>query len=161
MAAYPVRGLDINSSYTIYNLLTKQKQNGVSVLFVGEDLDVLVALCDRIIVISSGMITGVVYGRTTTKEEVGAYMTKTVAVSGEAAERANQSCFADKEFLENRVNIVARPLNGENKYAFSELTEKRNREYDKKLVDAKQSCVSGKVLTADQHQKITKQEDRA
>lgn len=161
MAAYPVRGLDINSSYTIYNLLTKQKQNGVSVLFVGEDLDVLVALCDRIIVISSGMITGVVYGRTTTKEEVGAYMTKTVAVSGEAAERANQSCFADKEFLENRVNIVARPLNGENKYAFSELTEKRNREYDKKLVDAKQSCVSGKVLTVDQHQKITKQEDRA
>ena len=48
MAAYPVRGLDINSSYTIYNLLTKQKENGVAVVFVGEDLDVLVELCDRI-----------------------------------------------------------------------------------------------------------------
>jgi ABC-type uncharacterized transport systems, ATPase components len=29
MAAYPVRGLDINSSYTIYNLLNRQKENGV------------------------------------------------------------------------------------------------------------------------------------
>ena len=54
MAAYPVRGLDINSSYMIYNLLTKQKENGVAVVFVGEDLDVLVELCDRIMVINSG-----------------------------------------------------------------------------------------------------------
>jgi simple sugar transport system ATP-binding protein len=46
MAAYPVRGLDINSSYTIYNLLNKQKESGVAVIFVGEDLDVLIELCD-------------------------------------------------------------------------------------------------------------------
>jgi len=77
MAAYPVRGLDINSSYTIYNLLNKQKQNGVAVIFVGEDLDVLLALCDRILVINSGAITGVVDARTTTKEEIGLLMTKT------------------------------------------------------------------------------------
>ena len=76
MAAYPVRGLDINSSYTIYNLLTKQKENGVAVIFVGEDLDVLVDLCDRILVINSGKITGVVDGRTATKEEIGLLMTK-------------------------------------------------------------------------------------
>ncbi len=79
MAAYPVRGLDINSSYTIYNLLNKQKQNGVAVIFVGEDLDVLMALCDRIMVINSGAITGVVDARTTTKEELGLLMTKTDA----------------------------------------------------------------------------------
>ncbi len=77
MAAYPVRGLDINSSYTIYNLLNKQKENGVAVIFVGEDLDVLLALCDRIMVINSGAITGIVDARTTTKEEVGLLMTKT------------------------------------------------------------------------------------
>lgn len=77
MAAYPVRGLDINSSYLIYNLLNKQKESGTAVIFVGEDLDVLVALCDRILVINSGRITGVVDGRTTTKEEVGLLMTKT------------------------------------------------------------------------------------
>ena len=71
MAAYPVRGLDINSSYMIYNLLTKQKENGVAVVFVGEDLDVLVELCDRIMVINSGKITGMLDGRNTTKEEIG------------------------------------------------------------------------------------------
>ena len=77
MAAYPVRGLDINSSYTIYNLLNKQKENGVAVIFVGEDLDVLLELCDRILVINSGAVTGVVDARTATKEEIGLLMTKT------------------------------------------------------------------------------------
>ena len=78
MAAYPVRGLDINSSYAIYNLLNKQKENGVAVLFVGEDLDVLLALCDRILVINSGHVTGLVDATAVTKEEVGFLMTKTV-----------------------------------------------------------------------------------
>jgi ABC-type uncharacterized transport system ATPase subunit len=77
MAAYPVRGLDINSSYTIYNLLTEQKENGVAVIFVGEDLDVLIELCDRIMVIGGGRITGIVDARRTTKEEIGLLMTKT------------------------------------------------------------------------------------
>ena len=76
MAAYPVRGLDINSSYTIYNLLNEQKKKGVAVIFVGEDLDVLIELCDRIMVIGSGKITGIVNGRQTTKEEIGLLMTK-------------------------------------------------------------------------------------
>ena len=76
MAAYPVRGLDINSSYTIYNLLNEQKKKGVAVIFVGEDLDVLIELCDRIMVIGAGKITGVVDGRNTTKEEIGILMTK-------------------------------------------------------------------------------------
>ena len=76
MAAYPVRGLDINSSYTIYNLLNEQKENGVAVIFVGEDLDVLLELCDRILVIGSGRVTGIVDARNTTKEEIGLLMTK-------------------------------------------------------------------------------------
>ena len=76
MVAYPVRGLDINSSYTIYNLLTKQKESGVAVIFVGEDLDVLIELCDRIMVMNSGRITGIVDGRTAVKEEIGLMMTK-------------------------------------------------------------------------------------
>ena len=80
MAAYPVRGLDINSSYTIYNLLNQQKEQGVAVIFVGEDLDVLLELCDRILVIGSGRITGVVDARTATKEQIGLLMTKTEAM---------------------------------------------------------------------------------
>ena len=76
MVAYPVRGLDINSSYLIYDLLNKQKEQGVSVIFVGEDLDVLIELCDRIMVINSGKITGIVDGPTAKKDEIGLLMTK-------------------------------------------------------------------------------------
>ena len=76
MVAYPVRGLDINSSYLIYRLLNEQKKLGAAIIFVGEDLDVLVELCDRIMVLGGGHITGVVDARTTTKEEIGYLMTK-------------------------------------------------------------------------------------
>lgn len=76
MAAYPVRGLDIGASYTIYNLLNKQKESGVAVVFVGEDLDVLIELCDRIMVICGGKITGIIDGRKAVKEEIGLLMTK-------------------------------------------------------------------------------------
>ena len=76
MAAYPVRGLDINSSYTIYNLLNMQKKKNVAVVYVGEDLDVLLELCDRILVLCGGRVSGVVDARTTTKEELGLMMTK-------------------------------------------------------------------------------------
>ena len=77
MTAYAVRGLDINTSYTIYNLLTEQKMKGVAVVYVGEDLDVLLELCDRIVVLCGGQVSGVVDGRTTDKREVGALMTRT------------------------------------------------------------------------------------
>ena len=75
MAAYPVRGLDINSSYLIYHLLNEQKKNGTAVIFVGEDLDVLIELCDRILVIGSGRVAGVVDGRTAEKQQIGYMMT--------------------------------------------------------------------------------------
>ena len=76
MAAYPVRGLDINSSYLIYDLLNKQKENGTAVLFVGEDLDVLMALCDRILVLSGGKVADIVDPTKVSKEEIGLLMTK-------------------------------------------------------------------------------------
>ena len=78
MVAYPVRGLDIKSSYTIYDLLNKQKERGTAVVFVGEDLDVLLALSDRILVLSGGKVAGIVDARTTTKEEIGLLMTKSI-----------------------------------------------------------------------------------
>ena len=71
---------------TIYNLLNSQKKKGVAVIFVGEDLDVLIELCDRILVIGSGYITGVVDARNTTKEEIGLLMTKTVSNEGKESE---------------------------------------------------------------------------
>ena len=76
LTTFPVRGgLDINTSYTIYNLLDEEKKEGVAVVSVGEDLDVLIDLCDRILVLCGGKENGILDARTTTKEEVGLLMT--------------------------------------------------------------------------------------
>jgi simple sugar transport system ATP-binding protein len=72
--AYPVRGLDINTCYAIYDIINEQKAKGVSVLFIGEDLDVLMHLCDRIMVICSGAVTGIVDPQGCSKENIGLLM---------------------------------------------------------------------------------------
>ena len=74
ITAYPVRGLDINSSYTIYDLLNEQKKKGVGILYIGEDLDVLIELCDRIMVMCNGKITGIVKATIVNKEQLGLMM---------------------------------------------------------------------------------------
>ena len=76
LTAYAVRGLDIHSSYTIYDLINKQKQSGVAVVYVGEDLDVLLELADRILVLCDGKVSGIVEGRGAKKREVGLLMTR-------------------------------------------------------------------------------------
>ena len=81
LTAYAVRGLDINASYTIYDLVNRQKDRGVAVIFVGEDLDVLLELSDRILVLCGGKVSGIVDGRTADKNEVGLLMTR---IGGEA-----------------------------------------------------------------------------
>ena len=76
LTAYAVRGLDINSSYMIYDLINRQKEAGVAVIYVGEDLDVLLELADRILVLCGGKVSGIVPGRGATKRKVGLMMTK-------------------------------------------------------------------------------------
>ena len=84
MSAYAVRGLDINTSYTIYNLMTEQKLKGVAVIYVGEDLDVLLELCDRILVLCGGQVSGVVDARSAAKEQIGLLMTRLGGKEAEA-----------------------------------------------------------------------------
>ena len=84
ITAYPVRGLDINSSMTIYRMLNEQKQKGVAVLFIGEDLDVLLELCDRIMVLCGGKVTGIVHAQAVTKEQLGLMMTGRFDGGGDA-----------------------------------------------------------------------------
>ena len=74
ITAYPVRGLDINSSYLIYDILNRQKEAGTGILFIGEDLDVMLALCDKIMVLCHGKMMGVVHAEKTTKEQLGLMM---------------------------------------------------------------------------------------
>lgn len=81
ITAYPVRGLDVNSSYAIYDILNQQKKAGVGILFVGEDLDVMMALCDKIMVICHGKLMGVVHANKVTKEELGLMMTGAMDIS--------------------------------------------------------------------------------
>ena len=87
ITAYPVRGLDIGSSYTIYNILNEQKKAGVGILFVGEDLDVMMALCDKIMVICHGKVMGVVHAHKTTKEELGLMMTGALDLTHKYADK--------------------------------------------------------------------------
>ena len=81
VTAYPVRGLDINSSYAIYNILNDQKANGTGILFIGEDLDVMLALCDKIMVLCHGKNMGIVHAKKTNKEELGLMMTGSLDLS--------------------------------------------------------------------------------
>lgn len=83
LTAYAVRGLDINSSYTIYNLINDQKKTGVAVVYVGEDLDVLVELCDRILVLCGGKVSGIIPGRGADKREIGMMMTRVGGIDNE------------------------------------------------------------------------------
>lgn len=75
ITAYPVRGLDINSSYLIYDILNEQKKKGTGILFIGEDLDVMLALCDKIMVLCHGKNMGIVHAAKVTKEDLGLMMT--------------------------------------------------------------------------------------
>ena len=75
VTAYPVRGLDVNSAYAIYDILNEQKVKGTGVLFVGEDLDVMLALCDKIMVLCHGKNMGIVHANKVTKEQLGLMMT--------------------------------------------------------------------------------------
>lgn len=113
VTAYPVRGLDINSSYTVYNILNEQKQRGVAIMFVGEDLDVMLELCDRIVVICHGKVTGIVNAKETTKEELGLLMTDALAEK-EQSELSNediQQADNDVEFsVEHREKTVSKKV---------------------------------------------------
>ena len=101
VTAYPVRGLDINSSYTIYDILNQQKQQGVGILFVGEDLDVMLSLCDKILVLCHGKVMGVVHAHKTTKEELGLMMTGALDLTNKYEDKpagiAKDTLFAQAE----------------------------------------------------------------
>ena len=74
VTAYPVRGLDIGASFVVYSMLNKQKQSGVGVVFIGEDLDVLLSISDRLMVMHDGKVMGIVNPKETTKEQIGLMM---------------------------------------------------------------------------------------
>lgn len=118
VTAYPVRGLDINSSYAIYDILNEQKKKGVGILFVGEDLDVMLALCDKILVLCHGEVMGVVHAAKTTKEKLGLMMTGSLNLLEEQSERpwglAKDSQLTEEEWKKLGEEDMEVSDNGEN-----------------------------------------------
>ena len=104
ITAYPVRGLDINSSYAIYDILNEQKKKGTGILFIGEDLDVMLALCDKIMVLCHGKNMGIVHAAKTTKEELGLMMTGSLDLTEEKKDKnfgiAKDSNLTEEEWKE-------------------------------------------------------------
>jgi simple sugar transport system ATP-binding protein len=80
VVAYPSRGLDIASVRATQQLLLERRAAGSGVLMLSEDLDELMALADRIVVLHHGRISGVVDPRHTDRQEIGRLM-----IQGEAA----------------------------------------------------------------------------
>lgn len=105
VTAYPVRGLDINSSYQIYDILNEQKAKGTGVLFIGEDLDVMLALCDKIMVLCHGKVMGIVHATKTTKEELGLMMTGSLDLTEEKKEK-NLGLAKDSRLTEEEWEAV-------------------------------------------------------
>ncbi len=106
MTAYAVRGLDIGTSYQIYMLLNQQKEDGVAVIYVGEDLDVLLELCDRILVLCAGHVTGIVDGRSATKEQIGLLMTKAASKGSETQSSVPENTDPNNRDGENGIQTV-------------------------------------------------------
>ena len=108
ITAYPVRGLDINSSYMIYNILNSEKESGAGILFIGEDLDVMLALCDKIMVLCHGKNMGIVHADKTTKEELGLMMTGALDLTEKNKDKnygiAKDSNLTEEEWEENINN---------------------------------------------------------
>jgi simple sugar transport system ATP-binding protein len=75
VAAYPMRGLDIGASDSILDMLAKEREKGAGILFAGEDLDLLLEICDRISVLHAGRLAAVLDAGATNKTEIGFYMT--------------------------------------------------------------------------------------
>ena len=74
VAVYPMRGLDIGATDYVKRLLIEQSEKGKAVLLISEDLEDLLSMTDRIIVMHGGEIMGVVNPSETTREEIGLMM---------------------------------------------------------------------------------------
>jgi simple sugar transport system ATP-binding protein len=74
IAMYPSRGLDVGATESVRKLLIEQRNAGVAVLLVSEDLDELLSIADRIAILFSGNIMGVVDSDETDPEKLGLMM---------------------------------------------------------------------------------------
>ncbi len=75
VASFPTRGLDVLTAETTRRLLLAAREAGRAVLLVSEDLDELLALSDRVAVLSRGRVVDTVDAATTDRAALGHLMT--------------------------------------------------------------------------------------
>jgi len=85
IASQPTRGLDVGSIEYIHSQLVQKRDQGAGVLLVSAELDEVLSLADRVIVMFDGRIMGIVPSATATKEEIGLLMAGVHALAQEAA----------------------------------------------------------------------------
>tara|TARA_Y100000768_G_scaffold111120_1_gene81788 strand:+ start:11166 stop:12707 length:1542 start_codon:yes stop_codon:yes gene_type:complete len=81
VASQPTRGLDVNGVKAIQDLLIDQRDSGAAVMMISEDLDELLAISDRLLVIEGGVLRGEFDPRTASRQEVGMAMLSDTKVS--------------------------------------------------------------------------------
>ena len=66
----PTRGIDVGAKYEIYQMILDLAREGKGVIMVSSEMPELLGICDRILVMSGGLLAGEVDARTTSQEEI-------------------------------------------------------------------------------------------
>ena len=66
----PTRGIDVGAKYEIYQLILDLAKEGKGVIVVSSEMPELLGICDRILVMSNGILAGEVDARSTSQEEI-------------------------------------------------------------------------------------------
>ncbi len=74
MAAHPTRGLDLGAVTNVHDILLNERNRGAAVLFISAELQEIMAVADRIIVLYSGQIMGDLDGETADQNVIGQMM---------------------------------------------------------------------------------------
>lgn len=74
MAAHPTRGLDLGAVTNVHDILLNERNRGAAVLFISAELQEIMAVADRIIVLYSGQIMGDLNGETADQNVIGQMM---------------------------------------------------------------------------------------
>ncbi|MDR7522566.1 MAG: ABC transporter ATP-binding protein [Armatimonadota bacterium] len=74
VAAHPTSGLDVSATEQIHALLLRRRREGAAILLVSEDLDEILALSDRVAVLFSGEIIGILDAAAADRERIGLMM---------------------------------------------------------------------------------------
>lgn len=74
VTSYPIRGLDVGATESIYNLLLHQREQGRAILLIAEDLDTIMKISDRVAVLFKGKVMGLEDTDQATIDDVGAMM---------------------------------------------------------------------------------------